>query len=79
MGETSTQELARRLRLEGYGIGEGFMCNQGLCNRAAAQLERLESALITMLSSSQFADRSHDWVKQAEEKAQAALIEEPGS
>lgn len=76
MSETPVQNIARRLRLEGYGIGEGFMSNQGLCNRASAQLEALESALIGMLSTSQFPDRAHEWVKQAEEKAQRVLAGE---
>jgi len=78
MSETPVQNIARRLRVEGYGIDEGFMSNQGLCNRAAAQLEALESALIGMISVSQFPDRSHKWVKQAEEKAQRALAGEIG-
>ena len=76
MSETPAQNTARRLRLEGYGIGESSMPNQELCTYASAQLEALESALITMLSTSQFADRSHDWVRQAEEKAQRALAGE---
>lgn len=76
MSETPIQSTARRLRLEGYGIGEADAPNQGLCTRASAQLEALESALMGMLSTSQFPDRSHEWVQQAEEKAQRALAGE---
>lgn len=73
MSETQTQKLARKLRTDGAYIDAHWTTNQGLINRAASRLEELESALITMLSTSQFPDRSHEWVKQAEEKAQTAL------
>ena len=73
MSETATQKIARKLRQDGAYLDSAFYTNQGLCERAAEKLEELESALITMLSGSQMLDRSHDWIKQAEEKAQKAL------